>query len=173
MLNLDAPRLAVMVRRWPDINHLHMLEIFVRRLVPKEATSLCELSLTLTNNGSIMLVLEALNPQYSTTCQAASLALMDALSKPSKSRFNKVIKPAAFLAQSAVQMQIEGNKTKGTKQKDQVANKDATKYEQSYENEDSWSEKKNAQNVSGGVRLVSCLSAVMGVSVVAAVILSL
>ena len=144
----------------------------MRRLVPKEATGLCELSLTLTSNGSIMLVLEALNSQYSRTCQAASLALMDALSKPSKSRFNKVIRPAAFLTNVAQSVAWEQNKNK-TKQNDQAVNQVSTN-EQVYENVGKQSEHKKTENTSGGVLPVSCsLSALMGATVLAAVLVGM
>lgn len=76
-------QLAEMARDWPEINHLYMIENYLRRLVPGDVGSQCDLSLTLTNTGAIMLVLEAINTRHSTACQAAAMEVALKINKPS------------------------------------------------------------------------------------------
>ena len=79
----EATQLAELAKDWPEINHLYMIENFLRRLVPQEMASVCDLSLTLTDTGIIMLVLEAVNPQHSPTCQAAAMEVAERINTPS------------------------------------------------------------------------------------------
>ena len=79
----QAAQLAELARDWPEINHLYMMENFLRRLVPEEMVSECELSLTLTDSGAIMLVLEAVHPRHSGTCQAAAMEVAERINRPS------------------------------------------------------------------------------------------
>ena len=73
----ESSQLAELARDWPEINHLYMVENFLRRLVPREMESRCDLSLTL----AIMLVLEAVEERLSPTCQAAAMEVAASLSQ--------------------------------------------------------------------------------------------
>ena len=81
----ESGQLAELARDWPEINHLYMVENFLRRLVPTESQSHCELSLTLTNTGAVMMVLEAVDPRHSAVCQAAAMEVAEKINRPSYS----------------------------------------------------------------------------------------
>lgn len=93
----DAVQLAELAKDWPEINHLYMVENFLRRLVPKEMAAQCDLSLTLTNSGAIMLMLEAVQQKHSATCQAAAIDVAEKINSPSSSG-NTAVKPLARTA---------------------------------------------------------------------------
>ena len=81
----EAGQLAELARDWPEINHLYMVENFLRRLVPREMQGQCELSLTLTDSGAIMMVLEAVDTRQSAVCQAAAMDVTEKINRPSPS----------------------------------------------------------------------------------------
>ena len=115
----DAVRLADLAQDWPEINHLYMVENFLRRLVPEEAKAHCELSLTLTDTGAIMMVLEAVKPQHSGACRAASMAVVETINQPSDdSSSDKVVKP---LAKTGKLLGTIGNKMMGNVVQDQAS----------------------------------------------------
>lgn len=93
----DAVQLAELAKDWPEINHLYMVENFLRRLIPQEMAARCELSLTLTDSGAIMLMLEAVQQNHSATCQAAAIDVAEKINSPSASA-NNAIKPLARTA---------------------------------------------------------------------------
>ena len=79
----EAARLAELARDWPEINHLYMIENFLRQLVPQEMETQCDLSLTLTDSGAIMMVLEAEESRHSAACQAAAMDVAEKINRPS------------------------------------------------------------------------------------------
>ena len=81
----EGAKLADLARSWPEINHLYMMENFLRRLIPRELESQCDLSLTLTDSGAIMLVLEAVESRHSASCQAAAMDVAELINRPSSS----------------------------------------------------------------------------------------
>lgn len=93
----DAVQLAELAKDWPEINHLYMAENFMRKLVPQEMVAQCDLSLTLTDTGAIMLMLEAVQQTHSATCQAAAIDVAEKINSPSTSD-ESVIKPLARTA---------------------------------------------------------------------------
>lgn len=94
----QASQLAELVKDWPEINHLYMIENFLRRLVPEQVTSLCDLSLTLTDTGDIMMVLEAVHDQQSGVCQAAAMEVTEKINTPSSdSALEPVVRTARLL----------------------------------------------------------------------------
>ena len=78
----DAAQLAELAKYWPEVNHLYMVENYLRGLVPKDLEGACELSLTLTDTGAIMMVLESVKPKHSGACQAASMAVAEKINRP-------------------------------------------------------------------------------------------
>ena len=93
----ESSQLAELARDWPEINHLYMVENFLRRLVPREMESRCDLSLTLTDTGAIMLVLEAVEERLSPTCQAAAMEVAENINSPSGDRGTVVVARKARL----------------------------------------------------------------------------
>ena len=93
----DAVQLAELAKDWPEMNHLYMVENFLRRLVPQEMAAQCDLSLTLTDSGAIMLMLEAVEQKHSATCQAAAVDVAEKINSPSSSA-STAIKPLARTA---------------------------------------------------------------------------
>ena len=111
----QAAQLAELVRDWPEINHLYMIENFLRRLVAREMQSQCELSLTLTDSGAIMMVLEAVDTHHSATCQAAAMDVAEKINRPSSS--DDTLRPLARVARllggigaNSVQQSVEAQK---------------------------------------------------------------
>ena len=92
----QAAQLTELVKDWPEINHLYMIENFLRRLVPEEVSSLCDLSLTLTDTGAIMMVLEAVHEQQSGACQAAAMEVTEKINQSSDDA--DALKPVARTA---------------------------------------------------------------------------
>ena len=79
----EAAQLADLARDWPEINHLYIIENVLRRLVPGELQEECDLSLTLTDSGAIMMVLEAVEARHSAACQAAAMDVAERINTPS------------------------------------------------------------------------------------------
>lgn len=107
----DAAQLAELARDWPEINHLYMVENFLRRLVPQEMVAQCELSLTLTDTGAIMLVLEAVQQQHSGACQAAAMEVAERINTPSNDAVKPVVRTARLLG--SLGGNVVGNSVKG------------------------------------------------------------
>lgn len=107
----DAVQLAELAKDWPEVNHLYMAENFMRKLVPQEMAAQCDLSLTLTNTGAIMLMLEAVQQTHSATCQAAAIDVAEKINSPSTS----AIKPLARTARlfSSIGGNVIGDSIKG------------------------------------------------------------
>ena len=78
----DAAQLAELAKDWPEINHLYMVENFLRRLVPPGTAARCDVSLTLTDTGAISLMLEAVHQRHSATCQAAAMDVVEKINRP-------------------------------------------------------------------------------------------
>lgn len=174
----DAARLADLAQDWPEINHLYMVENFLRRLVPEEAKSHCELSLTLTDTGAIMMVLEAVKPQHSGACRAASMAVVETINQPSDdSSSDKVVKP---LAKTGKLLGTIGNKMMGNVIEDQASSvtgdlnkmknegmaNSVDKYNDGMKSLDEWSK---GQSSSHG--LLATLSTVLAATMMAVVLL--
>ena len=100
-----------MVTSWPEINHLYMVENFLRRMVPRQIEHECELSVTLTDTSAIMLVLEAVNPQHSGTCFAASMAVAEKINLPSadSDEVRKAVAETAKILDLLGQKTLESN----------------------------------------------------------------
>lgn len=174
----DAARLADLAQDWPEINHLYMVENFLRRLVPEDAKSYCELSLTLTDTGAIMMVLEAVKPQHSGVCRAASMAVVETINKPSDgSSSDKVVKPLAktgkLLGTIGSKMmgntiQDQANSVTGdlNKMKNEGMANTLDKYNDGMKNLDDWSK---TQSSSCG--LIATLSTVLAATMMAVVLL--
>lgn len=93
----DAAQLAELAKDWPEINHLYMVENFLRRLVSPEAAAQCDVSLTLTDTGAISLVLEAVHQQHSAMCQAAAIDVVEKINRPGGGA-NSAVRPLARTA---------------------------------------------------------------------------
>ena len=94
----DASGLAALVKKWEQVNHLYIVENFLRRLLSKEAGQKCGLSATLSDNGDISVVLAAIKSQDAGRCMAASKELMETINNPPKKVASNVLKPVAATA---------------------------------------------------------------------------
>lgn len=98
-----------MVKKWEQVNHLYIVENFLRRLLSEEAGRKCRLSTTLSNNGDISVVLAAVKSRDAGRCMAASKELMETINNPPKKVASNVLKPVAATAK--VVPSIKGGRT--------------------------------------------------------------
>lgn len=118
----DAVQLAELAKDWPEMNHLYMVENFLRRLVPQEMAAHCDLSLTLTDSGAIMLTLEAVQQTHSATCQAAAIDVAEKINSPSSGAIKPLARTARLLG--SIGGNVIGNSIKS---QTDIINKDVDK----------------------------------------------
>lgn len=161
----QSAQLAELVKDWPEINHLYIIENYLRRLVPEDKTSLCELSLTLTDTGAIMLVLEAVHDTHSAVCQAAAMEVTEKINQPSDdSALKPVARTARLLAgvgESMIQSSIKDQTELITSDVNQMRTDTTDKMTGSYNNQmKSYSSKGETQaaSVTGALAVLLTLT---------------
>ena len=144
----DAAQLAELAKDWPEINHLYMVENFLRRLVPPETAAQCDVSLTLADTGAISLMLEAVQQQHSATCQAAAMDVVEKINRPAAGAAGAV-KPLARTArllgtlggnmiENSIQAQVDVVTSDIEKMKSGASNKMAGAYNDNMKNLESY-----------------------------------
>ena len=94
----DTSALAALAEHWEDVNHLYVLENFLRRMLSTEAGQKCDLTATLSDNGHISVVLAAAKMSDAARCKAASKELVESINNPPKKVANSILKPVAASA---------------------------------------------------------------------------
>lgn len=94
----DSDALTDLVKSWEEINHLYVVENFLRNLLSKEETSKCDVTATLTNSGNFSVVLSALSPTDHTTCFLAGKKLADSINSKSPRTQDAMLSPVAKTA---------------------------------------------------------------------------
>ena len=87
--SIGLPRLPV-----EEMNHLYMVENFLRKMLPEKAGEECALTVTLTNQGDVSVTLAAIKPESADSCLEASKELPGAVSKP-EATDTKIVQPRA------------------------------------------------------------------------------
>ena len=98
MVRPDSGALAELVQSWEEVNHLYMVENFLRHLLSKEEASKCELTATLTNSGNFSVVLSAATATDHTICLNAGKNLVQAINKKSSTTQDAMLSPVAMTA---------------------------------------------------------------------------
>ncbi len=134
MVHPDSGALAELVQSWEEVNHLYMVENFLRHLLLKEEASKCELTATLTNSGNFSVVLSTASAIDHTICLNAGKNLVHAINDKSSITQDAMLRPvaktAAFINPFNPEATIKGflldsqNKmmSKATDLRDQAAN---------------------------------------------------
>ncbi len=93
----DAGALAELVSNWEEVNHLYIVENFLRHLMKKETEgkSHCELTAVLMDNGDISVTLAAVESKYADTCLQASEGIAKLVNNPPPELVNSVLRPMA------------------------------------------------------------------------------
>lgn len=94
----DSAALAELVKSWEEVNHLYVVENFLRHLLSQEETFMCELTATLTNSGNFSVVLSAVTPTGHTICLNAGKNLVQAINKKSSPTQDAMLRPVAMTA---------------------------------------------------------------------------
>ena len=98
MVHPDSGALAELVQSWEEINHLYMVENFLRHLLSNEEAAKCELTATLTNSGNFSVVLSAATATDHTICLNAGKNLAQAINKKSSMTEDAMLGPVAKTA---------------------------------------------------------------------------
>ena len=98
LVHPDSAALAELVKGWEEVNHLYMVENFLRHLLSEEEAFKCELMATLTNSGNFSVVLSAVTPTDHTTCLNAGKNLVQAINKKSSPTQDAMLHPVAMTA---------------------------------------------------------------------------
>ena len=93
----DSAALSELVASWEEVNHLYIVENFLRHLLSKTEASKCELTATLMNNGSFSVVLSAFVAKYHKLCQTATNNLVRTINK-SPAAQDAMLHPVALKA---------------------------------------------------------------------------
>jgi hypothetical protein len=94
----DSSALAELMQSWEEVNHLYMVENFLRHLLSKEEASKCELTATLTNLGNFSVVLSAASATDHTICLNAGKNLVQAINDKSSTTQDAMLHPVAKTA---------------------------------------------------------------------------
>ena len=95
----NAKGLASLVGQWEDMNHLYVVENFLRRLLPEEAHGQCSLSLTLTDEGELSAAVAAMDSGDSGICHRAASSLVNVINKPTQAMLDSVLGPVVSKAE--------------------------------------------------------------------------
>ncbi len=96
----DIGALAGLVTHWEEMNHLYVVENFLRSLMVKETNgnSYCELSAALMDNGDISVALVPTQSKYTDTCLQASEGIAKLVNDPPQELINSILRPVAASA---------------------------------------------------------------------------
>ena len=94
----DSAALSELVASWEEVNHLYIVENFLRHLLSNNEALKCELTATLTNTGSFSVVLSAANPKDHTICRNAGRNLVQTINHKSDSTQDAMLHPMAMKA---------------------------------------------------------------------------
>ena len=98
MVRPDSSALAELVQSWEEVNHLYMVENFLRHLLSNEEVSKCELTATLTNSGNFSVVISAATATDHTICLNAGKNLVQTINKKSSTTKDAMLSPVAKTA---------------------------------------------------------------------------
>ncbi len=71
----NTKQMSALLSTWTDVNHMYVIENFLRQLLSDQASKYCELSATLTNAGNISVVLESVQSDKYTVCKNSAREL--------------------------------------------------------------------------------------------------
>ena len=95
----DSKSLAALVSQWEDMNHLYVVENFLRRLLPEEAQVWCSLSLTLTDEGELSAAVAAIDSAESEICHKAASSLVSIVNNPNRAMIDSALSPVVSKAE--------------------------------------------------------------------------
>ena len=98
MVHPDTKAVSALVSTWKDVNHMYIVENFLRKLLSDNASRKCELSATLTNAGNISVVLESIKAKDYTVCQASAKDLATAINGHVPEVEDSMLRPMAKTA---------------------------------------------------------------------------
>ena len=98
LVHPDSSALAELVQSWEEVNHLYVVENFLRHLLSNEEASKCELTATLTNSGNFSVILSAASATDHTVCLNAGKNLVQVINKKSSSTQDAMLRPVAMTA---------------------------------------------------------------------------
>ncbi len=75
MVHPDTEQMSTLFTTWTDVNHMYVVENFLRQLVSAKASRQCELSATFTTTGNISIVLESIQGGDYTVCKNSAREL--------------------------------------------------------------------------------------------------
>lgn len=100
LIRPDATALASLAKLRKEVNHLYVVENYLRKLltVTASANAKCVLSTTLTDYGRISVVLAAMDPEDTPVCVAARRELIEKINKNRKNKLQQMGGTARFLS---------------------------------------------------------------------------
>ncbi len=98
MVHPDTQAMAALISTWKDINHMYIIENFLRKLLSPKASKNCELSATLTNTGNISVVLESLKGGDYSICTASAKQLAKEINGHYPALEDSMLRPMAKTA---------------------------------------------------------------------------
>ncbi len=98
MVHPDTQAMATLISTWKDVNHMYIIENFLRKLLSPKASKKCELSATLTNAGNISVVLESLKPGDYSICRASAKQLAKEINGHYPDMEDSMLRPMAKTA---------------------------------------------------------------------------
>lgn len=93
----DSVALSELVESWEEVNHLYVVENFLRHLLSKDEALKCELTATLTTNGSFSVVLSATTAANHKICQTAANNLVRTVNRNPRAQ-DAMLHPVALKA---------------------------------------------------------------------------
>lgn len=93
----DSAALSELVESWEEVNHLYVVENFLRHLLSKDEVLKCELTATLTTNGSFSVILAAATAANHKICQTAANNLVRTINRNPKTQ-DAMLHPVALKA---------------------------------------------------------------------------
>lgn len=94
----DSAALAELAVSWEEINHLYVVENFLRHLLSKDEAEKCELTAILTNSGNFSVVLSATTPEDHSICLTASRNLVHTINNKTPASQDAMLQPVAMTA---------------------------------------------------------------------------
>ena len=98
VIHPDSKALAALISNWEDVNHLYIVENFLRKLLPKTSATSCELTASVTNSGNISVILEAMNTKDEDVCKRTAQELANAVNSHSPNVEDSMLRPMALTA---------------------------------------------------------------------------
>lgn len=109
----DSRSLAALASQWEDMNHLYVVENFLRRLLPEEVQARCSLSLALTDEGELSAAVAAIDSAESETCHRAASSLAGIINSPNKAVIDSALSPVVSKAEVVVATEAKVGKFMG------------------------------------------------------------